>query len=260
MSKSHREAVQRQFTRTAKAFATVVRDSEEVLAEKVAFIKAQPGDLVLDVACGPGALVLALAPTVKFAFGVDLTEAMVRHARQLQLERNIPNAAFELGEAEQLPYADAAFDLVTCQCSLHHMIKPVLALREMVRVVKPDGRLVIIDTLGPESESKFELHNRIETTRDPSHTAALRLTTLLEIFDGMGLAITRQAVKRRQRSFNDWMLRAGTRPGKPRYEKTRRLLEESIPGDRGGYSAQVEGDDIVITHHEALFLLAPARS
>lgn len=261
MSKSHRAAVQRQFTRTAKAFATLaVRDSPEVVAEKVEFIKPQAGDVALDVACGPGALVLALAPRAKYARGVDLTMAMVRRARQLQLERNISNAAFDVGEAERLPYADAAFDLVTCQCSLHHMLKPVLAMREMVRVVRPEGRLVIIDTLGPESDTKFELHNQIETTRDPSHTLALRLTTFLETFDSLGLTIVRQAVKRRQRSFNDWMLRAGTQPCQRRYEETRRLLEESIPGDRGGYSAHVQRDDITITHYEGMFLLLPTRS
>ena len=55
MSK-HKEAVQKQFTKTADAFSTyAVRDTPEVLAEKVEFIKPQPTDLALDVACGPGA-------------------------------------------------------------------------------------------------------------------------------------------------------------------------------------------------------------
>ena len=260
MSKSHKATVQKQFTKTADAFTKfAVRDGQEVLAEKVEFVKPQPTDLALDVACGPGAFVLALASRVRFARGLDLTEELLRRARQLQLERNILNAAFDRGEAEQLPYSDAVFDLVTCQCSLHHMLKPAMTLREMVRVMKPEGRLAVIDTLSPESDSKFELHNLIETTRDPSHTLALRLTTFLEIFENLELEIAHQSIKRRQRFFNPWMLRAGLEPGHKRYKETRKLLEESISGDRAGYSAQVHDDDISIVHHEGMFLLVAGR-
>ncbi|HEV2491446.1 MAG TPA: methyltransferase domain-containing protein [Terriglobia bacterium] len=260
MSKKHTEAIQKQFTRTAEAFSTLaVRDTPEVVDEKVAFIKPEPTDVALDVACGPGALVLALAPRVRWARGVDLTEEMVRRARRAQLERDIPNAAFDLGEAEHLPYAGAAFDLVTCQCSVHHMPKPELAFKEMARVMKPEGRLVIIDTLGPESDAKFDLHNRIELVRDPSHTLSLRLTTLLEMFERLGLEINRQTLKRRQRSFNQWMLRAGLEPPHKRYQEARKLMEESIPGDRAGFAPQLQGDDILITHHEGMFVLVGCR-
>ena len=256
MSKKHKEAIQKQFTKTAEAFSTfAARDTPEVLAEKVEFTKPQPADLALDVACGPGALVLALAPRLRFARGADLTEEMLRRARRSQLERNIPNAVFDRGEAEHLPYANAAFDLVTCQCSIHHMPKPELALKEMARVMKPDGRLVIIDTLGPESDAKFELHNRIELVRDPSHTLSLRLTTFLEMFEQLGLEITRQTLKRRQRSFNQWMLRSALEPSHARYQEVRSLMEESIPGDRAGFAPQMQGGDILITHHEGLFQL-----
>jgi len=257
MSKRHRETVRRQFTRTADAFSKyAVRDTPEVLAEKVEFARPQPTDLALDVACGPGAFTLALAPRVRFARGIDVTEEMIRQARAFQLERRIANAAFECGEAEFLPYSDGSFSLVSCQMSLHHMPKPVLALREMVRVTKPAGRILIIDTLGPESDAKFELHNRIEAARDPSHTSALRLTTLLRLFQDCALEILGQTIKRRQRSFNQWMLRAGLEPRHKRYQETRKLLEDSIPGDRGGYSPEPKEDDLLIVHNEGFFLLA----
>jgi ubiquinone/menaquinone biosynthesis C-methylase UbiE len=256
MSKKHRETIQKQFAKTAEAFAKhAVRDTPEVMAEKVAFAKPQSTDLVLDVACGPGAFVLALAPRVQFARGVDLTLEMLCQARAFQIERQIANAAFDCGDAEQLPYPDASFDLVTCQCSFHHMPKPELVLKEMIRVAKPDGRLLVIDTLAPESDPKFELHNRIEKVRDPSHTESLRLTSFLKTFEDLGLQVSRQALRRRQRSFNHWMRRAGLEPGRKRYQETRKLLEESFPGDRAGFSAQPQGDDILIVHNEGMFLL-----
>lgn len=256
MSKKHKETVRKQFTKTAEAFTKfAVRDTPEVLAEKVEFSKPQPTDLVLDVACGPGAFVLAVAPRVRFARGIDLTEEMLRQAREFQAERQISNVAFDCGEAEQLPYPDATFDLVSSQMSLHHISKPELVLKEMIRVAKPEGRLVLMDTLSPEIDSKFELHNLIEKSRDPSHTLSLRLTTFLEMFEENGLEILKEAVRRRQRSFNDWMLRAGSKLGDKRYVETRKLLEGSLSSDGAGYTALPQGDDILIVHNEGMFLL-----
>ena len=81
MSKRHKEAVQKQFTKTAEAFSTfAMRDTPEVLKEKVDFAKPQPTDIVLDIACGPGEFALALVPRVHFVRGVDLTPEMLRLA------------------------------------------------------------------------------------------------------------------------------------------------------------------------------------
>ena len=256
MSKKHQAAVQKQFAKTVEVFSkTVVRDTPEVFAEKVVFVKPQPAEVTLDVACGPGTFPLDLAPKVRFAYGIDLTAAMLHQARLFRAEKQISNVYFHRGEAERLPYANSSFDLVSCQFAFHHIPKPELVLREMLRVAKPGGRLFVDDTLGPESEEKFEFRNQIELIRDPSHTASWRLTTFLSLFERLGLEILAQSFKRRQRSFNQWMLRSELRPGDKRYEEVRRLLEQSIPGDRAGYSPQIQGDDIQIVHNEGMFLL-----
>jgi ubiquinone/menaquinone biosynthesis C-methylase UbiE len=256
MSKKHKEAIQKQFAKTAEAFSTfAMRDTPDVLKEKVEFARPLATDVVLDIACGPGAFALAVAPRVHFVRGVDLTPEMLRRARAYQAEKQISNAAFVRADAEQLPFPADAFDLVSCQCSFHHMPKPELVLREMVRVAKPEGRLVIIDPLGPESDSKREIHNRIEQLRDPSHTLTLRLTEFLRMFDAENLEVLRQSVRRRPRSFNNWMVRGGYPPGTKKYAETRKLLEDSIAGDRSGFSAQAQGEDIQIVHNEGLFLL-----
>ncbi len=261
MSKKHKELIQKQFTKTAEAFTEfAVRDTPEVLKEKVDFAKLQSTDVALDIACGPGAFALAVAPGVRSSWGIDLTEEMLRRARALQAERQISNAGFVRGEAEQLPFSDGCFDLVSCQCSFHHLPKPALVLAEMVRVAKPEGRLLIIDPLGPESDAKFELYNRIEILRDPSHTRTVRLTEFLRMFDEAGLEMLRQALRRRQRSFNNWMLRGGHATGTKRYIETRKLMEGSIAGDKAGFSAQLQGDDIQIVHNEGMFLLTRKSS
>jgi hypothetical protein len=75
------------------------------------------------------------------------------------------------------------------------------------------------------------------------------------MFEEADLEVVRQSLRRRARSFNPWMLRAGHNPGTKRYRETRSLLEDSMAGDRAGFSAQPQGDDIQIVHNEGMFLL-----
>lgn len=256
MSKRHLGVVQKQFTKTLDAFSKfAVRDSAETVAARVAFAKAQPDDLLLDVACGPGTLVLAFAPLVKFARGVDVTAAMLKRAAEYQREQKITNAAFDRADAEHLPYPDAAFNLVTCQFAFHHLAKPEAVLMEMLRVTGREGHLMVIDTVAPESDEKWELHNRVESIRDPSHTASLRLTGFLSMFEQFGLEVVRQKLKRQPRSFNQWVLRAGLDPSQARYQEARKLIEDSIATDGAGFSAQPQDGDLVIVHYEGVFLL-----
>jgi ubiquinone/menaquinone biosynthesis C-methylase UbiE len=256
MSNGHHQAVQQQFTRTAEAFAKfATRDTPEMLAERIELAGLRSDDLLLDVACGPGAFVLAAAPQVRFARGVDLTAEMLRHARAFQAERGIANAAFDLGEAERLPYADGSFDLVSCQFAFHHMPRPETTLVEMGRVMKSHGRIFLVDSVGPEDPAASELHNEIERLRDPSHVTTLSLWQFLEMFAAQGLSVHKQRGLDRPRSFNQWMLRAGHDRSDAAYQKVRRMMESSIPGDRAAFGVTIDGDDLRIVHREGLFLL-----
>ncbi len=226
-----------------------------MLAERVDFAGLRPDDTILDVACGPGAFVLAAAPRVVFARGVDLTPEMLRQARAFQAERAVTNAAFDLGEAEKLPYVDASFDLVSCQFAFHHIPRPEAALAEMRRVTKSEGRIFLVDSVGPEDKATSELHNQIERLRDPSHAATLSLPEFLQLFAAQKLAVEKQHVLNRRRSFNKWMLRAGHDRSSAGYQTVRRLMEESIPGDRAGFGVTIDSDGLRIVHQEGMFLL-----
>jgi ubiquinone/menaquinone biosynthesis C-methylase UbiE len=254
---SQQQAVQAQFTRTAEAFARyATRDTPEMLAERVEFAELMPCDLVLDVACGPGAFTLAAAQRVRFARGADLTPAMLGQARAFQRERGVKNVCFDRAEAERLPYVDCTFDFVTCQFAFHHMPRPQTTLAEMVRVAKPGGRIYLVDSVGPLDAATAELHNHIERLRDPSHTDTLSPKTFLAMFISQGLCVLKQLILDRLRSFNQWMLRAGHHPSHASFVAVRRALEDSMPGDRAGFAARRAGDDIAIVHQEGLFLLA----
>lgn len=96
----------------------------------------------LDVGCGAGhwgrAILPHLAPDARL-HGVDLEEAFLVLARR-EIEEG--RGEYVVGAAEKLPYDDATFDLVTCQTVMIHVRDPAVALREMMRVLKPGGLLL----------------------------------------------------------------------------------------------------------------------
>ena len=98
---------------------------------------------MLDVGCGTGALLAALAGSasgVRLA-GIDPSPEMLAVARG----KLAPAVALRVAWAEEIPYGDATFDVVVSCSVFHYLREPLAALREMARVVRPGGRLVITD-------------------------------------------------------------------------------------------------------------------
>lgn len=97
------------------------------------------GQRLLDVACGPGLVLRAAQERGVTASGVDLSAEAIALAQQL-----MPGTDAQVGNAEQLPFADATFDGVTCLGSLERFLDRDRALTEMVRVAKPTARFCFL--------------------------------------------------------------------------------------------------------------------
>ena len=91
---------------------------------------------------------------------------------KLAAETQIKNISFETGNAEDLPYKAETFDLVITRLSFHHFINPEKPFREMQRVLKKGGKMVVWD-MEATVEPLREIDNKIEKMRDPSHTRIL---------------------------------------------------------------------------------------
>ena len=120
-------------------------------AYTVAVAGVQPGDRVLDVAGGTGDLARAFAPKVGDTGRVvltDINEAMLCVGRDRLLDegRVLPTAACD---AEHLPFADGSFDVVTVAFGLRNMTHKDAALREMGRVLRDGGRLLVLEFSRP---------------------------------------------------------------------------------------------------------------
>jgi SAM-dependent methyltransferase len=105
-------------------------------------IDLRPGDRVLDVACGTGLVSFRAAEAVGAqgaVVGTDISERMVETVRRIAAERAVGNIVFERADAEELPFADGAFDAALCALGLMYVPDPVRALSEMRRLLRPGG-------------------------------------------------------------------------------------------------------------------------
>lgn len=111
-----------------------------------------PGDAVLDVCCGTGDLAFELSGRVSpggHVVGCDFSEQMLDLARKKAADRGVESVRFEWADALQLPYDDGRFDAVTVGFGVRNFADRDRGLREMARVLKAGGRLVILEFTEP---------------------------------------------------------------------------------------------------------------
>ena len=169
---SHNSRILDQFTRQAAPFAAAAAiRNQEALDRIVQWAGAGPEDTVLDVACGPGLLACAFAKVAKHATGIDMTPAMLEQARKTQQEQGLKNVSWQQGDVYSLPFPPAQFSIVSSRFVFHHLQDPLAALKEMKRVCKSGGKIVVAD-MAPQP-AKADALNAAELLRDPSHVRAL---------------------------------------------------------------------------------------
>jgi SAM-dependent methyltransferase len=140
----------------------------------------EPDMIVLDVACGAAHVAEQAAPHVRQVVGLDLTPSLLELGAERLREAGITNVLLQEGNAAELPFLDASFDLVVCRGALHHFPRPERPIAEMARVCRPDGRVVAGDMVvtSAEARGRFdELHRSL----DPSHARTLLEAELAEL-------------------------------------------------------------------------------
>jgi SAM-dependent methyltransferase len=103
---------------------------------------------VLDLGCGPGQLSDALSKVANEVEGIDFAEQMIAAAK-----RAFSHLTFKVANGEQLPYEDSTFDVVVCNYTAHHFARPRAVFREVLRTLRPAGRVVIIHPIQAEQTS-----------------------------------------------------------------------------------------------------------
>lgn len=164
----------------------------------IAIAQPQPHWQALDVATGGGHTALKFAPHVAHVVASDLTPQMLDEARAFITGQGITNVDFRLADAEDLPFEDAAFDLVTCRIAPHHFPRVRRFVEEAARVLKPGGLLVVQDQVSPEDYDAARYVDAFEKLRDPSHYRVYGEREWVNLFQSAGLVVehTEQLSKR----------------------------------------------------------------
>jgi ubiquinone/menaquinone biosynthesis C-methylase UbiE len=173
---------------------------------------------VLDVATGAGHTALAFAPLVSKVMASDVTDQMLAEARKLATERGLSNVKTARATAEDLPFPDMSFDLVTCRLAAHHFDDPRAFVAEACRVLMPGGVFAIVDNISPDTEILIDLspaqarqlaqlYNEYEKLRDPSHGRCLGLGEWKVLLADSGFAVTHAETLDQTIEFNPWTKR-----------------------------------------------------
>ena len=250
-SEAHDRLIQDQFTRQAIPFntAAIIAD-ERALAMIVAAGRPKPTDEVIDLACGGGLIACAFAPKARHVTGIDLTEAMLDRARVHAAEKGLANTDWRKGDVRALAFPDASFDIVATRFSFHHFQDPAGALREMARLCRPGGRVVLVDMYASEDPAKAAAWNRLEVMRDPSHVRALSLSELRALFPSAGLPAPDVTFYEQHSDVASLLARSFPREGDA--EKITALFAAQAEHDTLGIPVRREGDKLHYTYRVAI--------
>jgi len=116
-----------------------------LLSEVIGLVSAAKAARLLDIGCGPGRLSRDLALHVAEVVGLDASAAMLERAREKGWARGLSNATFLEGQAAALPLPEVSFDVVVLTNLLFYLADPSAALREARRVLRPGGRVFVLE-------------------------------------------------------------------------------------------------------------------
>jgi ArsR family transcriptional regulator len=121
-------------------------------------LRLMPPMVIADLGAGEGAFALLLAQQAKKVIAVDSSAKMIEVGREMALRHSVQNVEYRQGDMEEVPIGDGEVDLVFFSQSLHHALHPERAVSEAGRILRPDGRIVILDLVKHRFEEARELY------------------------------------------------------------------------------------------------------
>lgn len=208
------ELVAAQFGATANAYLTSTVHAQgadlEQLKLALAHLKPVPHSRVLDLGCGAGHASFAAAAMASEVVAYDLSAEMLDVVAHAARDRGLSHIKTQQGAAEVLPFADASFCAVVSRMSAHHWRDVPAALREIRRVLKPNGKIVLIDIVGAEDPLCDTWLQSVELLRDPSHIRDYTPTTWAQMCETAGFSVDVSPVWRIDIEFDSWVARMRT--------------------------------------------------
>ena len=215
---------------------------EDYLDHTLSCIAPTRQDTVLEVAAGTCACGRSFAPSVQTVVCLDATLPMLQIGKKEADRSHLSNMVFVKGYAEELPFLDRCFDIVFSRLAFHHFMDVDTSFSEMVRVLKPGGKLVMIDMEAADSKLR-DTEDNIERLRDPSHVKNMSKAEMLSMFAAHGLSIQRCETAEIQQSLKSWLALTKT-PESVCKEITKRMEMELGGEIKTGFSPYIENEEI----------------
>lgn len=240
--RTHEQAVHDQFDPRARAYlnsAVHAAGPDLVHAQELIARCRSTSAVMLDVGCGAGHLSFALAPMFNRVVATDPSPGMLAIVAQAAAARGLTQVEVERGSAESLSYADSTFDLVASRFSAHHWRWLETGVRDMARVLRPQGHLLMIDTVGHE-DSLVDTHlQAIELLRDPSHVRNRSVSQWLAMLEGAGFLDVQHTQWSLRLEFASWVERM--RPSPVRVSAIRELQQGAAREVQDALALEADG-------------------
>lgn len=244
----HNREIIAQFTQQATSF-TKIAGHFDAIEKLVEISKATKNDRVLDVASGPGLVAAGFAKAAQHVECFDLTSAMLEQAKKYLIAEGVANVSFQEGDAMHLPYPDNSFDIVVTRYSFHHFLYPESVLKEIIRVCKPTGRILIADiVMGKEAS---EIFDRLEKLRDSSHVKALTQMEFSDLLTHYNFNNVSQYSYTVDINLEELLSASSTK--EIHANEIRRLITSDVGSNKTGYSPRIEQNQICCSYPISIF-------
>lgn len=239
MKSSNQAQIQQAFTQQAAGFESErmnfsKQDYLDYVVQKIAPSKT---DAVLEVAAGTCACGRTIAPYAGNVVCLDMTPAMLSVGKSEAGKNHLDNMTFVLGDAAELPFLNGSFDIVLSRLAFHHFPDVKQPFAEMVRVLKPGGKVVLIDMEAAE-EPLRETEDGIEKMRDPSHVRNLSENEMLALYRDNGLPVSCCEVTKMPVVLQSWLEHTKT-PPEIQMQIQNKILDEMNGGGKTGLAPYV---------------------
>ena len=209
---------------------------------------------MLDMGCGAGHASFTAAGQVAEVTAYDLSSQMLEVVAAAAKEKGFSNIVTQQGYAETLPFADASFDVVISRYSAHHWHDVGQELREVKRVLKPGGVIIVMDVMSPGHPVRDVWLQTVEALRDTSHVRNYSSGEWLTLATEAGLVVNQLLTDRLPLEFSSWVARMRT--PEPLVEAIRLYQQSASAEVKAYFELQEDGsftsDTILFEAHKAV--------
>ena len=159
---------------------------------------------VLDIATDGSDIARAFAGFTPSVVAIGTIERRLHEARARATAAGAGTVRFLAGDAAALPFRDATFGVVTCHRAAHRFLELLPALRQIARVLRRGGSLLVEEVVGHDDPDVARFMADVERRRDPQHVRAFRHIEWTAFMRAAGLTVIDEAVTTEQRHWASW--------------------------------------------------------